>query len=136
MRVIPNQFGHFDGAMIDACDIYDYLGQPTLSSKVVIRKRLAASWSAIGKLRPMFHSTATDALKIKLFKSAVETIAPYALESLPLIPTTSDMLDAGHRQMIRAALGINWQNNITNEEAYAKSGLLSLSLTIRKEDFT
>ena len=80
----------------------------------------------------MLHSTAPDALKIKLFKSVVKTIAAYSLESLPLNPMTSNMLDAGHRQMIHAALGINWRNNITNEEAYAKSGLLPFSQTIRK----
>ena len=102
------------------------------SSKVVIRQRFAAAKSAIGKLRPMSHSTAPDTLKIKLFKSAAEKIAAYALEFLPLHPTTSNMLDAGHRQMIRAALGINWQNNITNEEAYVKSGLLPFSQTMRK----
>ena len=120
------------GTTIDVCDIYNYLGLPTLSSKGVIRHKFAAAWSAIGKLRPMFHSTVPDALKIKLFKSAVETIEAYALESIPLNPTTSNMLDAGHRQMIRAALGINWRNNITNEEVYAKSGLLPFSQTIRK----
>ena len=80
----------------------------------------------------MFHSTAPDSLKIKLFKSAVATMAVYTPEPLPLNPTTSNMLDAVHRQMIRAALGINWQNNITNEEAYAKSGLLPFSQAIRK----
>ena len=71
----------------------------------------------------MFHSNAPDALKIKLFKSAVETIAAYGQESLLLNPTTSNMLDAGHRQMARAALVINWQNNIPNVEADAKSGI-------------
>ena len=71
-------------------------------------------------------------LKIKLFKSAVETLAPYAHEPLPLNPTTSSMLDAGHRQMLRAALGIDWRNNIMNEENYANSGLLPFSQTIRK----
>ena len=80
----------------------------------------------------MFHSTAPDTLKIKLLKSAVETIAAYALESLPLRPTTSNMLDAGHLQMVRAALIIIWQNNFTNEEAYAKSGVLPFSQAIRK----
>ena len=79
----------------------------------------------------MFHSTAPDALKITLLKLAVETIAAYALESIHLNPT-SNMHDAGHRQMIRAALGINWQSNITNEEVYAKSGFLPFSQTIRK----
>ena len=121
----PEPILTLDGTTIDVCDIYNYLGLPTLSSKVVIRQRFAATWSAIGKLRPMFHSTAPDALKINV-------IAAYALESLPLNPTTSSILDAGYRQMICAALGINWRNNITNEEVYAKSGLLPFSQTIRK----
>ena len=128
----PEPILTLDGTTIDVSDIYNYLGLPTLSSKVVIRQRFAAAWSAIGKLRPMFHSTVPDAMKIKLFKSAVETIAANALESLPLNPTTSNMLDAGYRQMIRAVLGINWQNNLTNEEVYAKSDLLPISHTIRK----
>ena len=75
--------------------------------------------SAVGELRSIFHPTAPDALKIKLLKSAIETIDAYALESLPINPTTSDMLDAGHRRIIRAAFGVNWQNNITNDKAYS-----------------
>ena len=122
-----------DGAAIDVCDIHNYIGLPTHSSKVVIRQRFAAAWSAIGKLRPVFHTTTPDAFKIKLFKSAVKAIAAYSLESLPFNPTTSNMLDAGHRQMIRTALGINRQNHITNKEAYAKFGLLPFSQTIRKK---
>ena len=121
-----------DGTTIDVCEIYKYLGLLTLSSKLVIHQRFVATWSTIGKLRPMFHSTAPDALKIKLFKLAVKTIAAYSLESLHLNLMTSNMLYAGHRQMIHAALGINWQNNITNKEDYAKSGLLPISQTIQK----
>ena len=134
----PKPILTLDGMTIDVCDIHNYLGLPTLSSKVVIRQRFAAVWSAIGKLCPMFHLTAPDAMKIKLFKSAVKTIAACALESLPLNPTTSNMLDVSNkktRSMIRTALSINWQNNITNEEAYSKSCLLPFSQTIRKEDF-
>ena len=76
----PEPILTLDGTTIDVCDIYDYLCLPTLSSKVVIRQRFATAWLAIGKLRPMFHSRAPDALKIKLFKSAVEAIAAYALK--------------------------------------------------------
>ena len=121
-----------DGTTIDVCDIFIYLGLLTLSSNVGILQRFAAARSAIGKIRPIFYSTAPGALKIKLFKSAVKNMAYYALESLPFGPTTSNMLDAGQRQMIRAALRINWQNNIMNEDFYSKSGLLPFSQTIRK----
>ena len=128
----PEPIFALDGTTIDICDIYDYLGPPTLSSKVVIRQRFAAAWSAIGKLCAMFHSTAPDALKIKLFKSAVNTMAAYALESLPLKQTMSNILDAGHRQIICTALGINWQNSITNEEVYAISCILPFSKLYKK----
>ena len=121
----PERILTLDGTTIDVC-------LPTLSSIVVIRQTFAAAWSTIGKLRAMIHSTAPDALKIKLFTSAVETIAAYALEPLPLNPTTSNMLDACHRQMIGAALGINCQNNIANGEVYAKSGLQPFSQAVRK----
>ena len=87
------------------------------------------------KLRPIFQSTEPDGLKIKIFKSAAVAISAYALESLPINPTTSIMLDAGHRQMIRAALNINWQNNITKEEAYVESDLRPFSQAIRKRRF-
>ena len=60
----PEPILALDGTTIDVCDIYNYLGLLTLSSKVVIRLRFAAAWSAIGKLRPMSHTTAPDALKI------------------------------------------------------------------------
>ena len=115
---------------IDVCDINNDHGLPTISSKVAIRQRFAVTWSAIGKPRPIILSTAPDALKIQLFKSAVKTIAAYAQEFLPLNPVTSNILDAAHRQMIGAALGTIWQFNITNEEDYAKSGLLPFSHTI------
>ena len=95
-------------------DIYNYLGLPTLSSKVVIRLRFVAALSAIGKLRPMFHSMAPDALN--------------ASEN----QTSKIKHQIKHRQMFRAALGIDWRNNITNEENYANSGLLPFSQTIRK----
>ena len=112
----PKPILTLDGTTIDVCDAYGYLGLLTLSSKVVIRQGFDVAWSAISKLRLIFHSTASDALKIKLFKSAVEAITGYALESLTLNPTTSNMFDVAHRLMIRAALGINWQNNIMDEE--------------------
>ena len=95
----PEPILTLDGTTMDVCDIYNYLGLMTLSSKVVIRCQN---------------------------NSCICSEAP------PLIPTMSNMLNAGNRLMIHAALGINWQNNITSKDAYAKSGLLLFSQTIRK----
>ena len=107
----PKTIFTLDGTMIDLCDIFHYLGLPTLSSKVAMRQRFFAAWSAIRILCPIFHLTAPNTLKVQPFKSAVKMIDSYALESIPLNPMTSNMLDAGHRQMICAALGINWRTS-------------------------
>ena len=127
----PEPILTLDGTTIDICNIYDYFGLPTLSSKVVIYLRFATAWSAIRKLH-IFHLTTPDALKITLFKSAVKAIATYALEPPPLKPTTSNMLNAGRRQMICAAVDIDWQNNIMNKEVYTKSHLLPFCQSIQK----
>ena len=79
----PEPLLTLEGTTVDVCDINNKLGLPQLSSKVAIRQRFAAACSSICKLRPIFHSTAPDASKIKLFKSAVEAITAYTLEYLP-----------------------------------------------------
>ena len=55
----PEQILTFDGAATD-----NYLDLLTLSSVVVIRQIFSAAWPAISKRRPIFHSTASNALKI------------------------------------------------------------------------
>ena len=72
-------------------------------------------------------------MKIKILGLAAETIAAFALDSVPINPMTSNLLDAGHRLMICTAPGINWLNNITNKEVCAKSGLVPFSQTIRTD---
>ena len=86
------------------------------------------AWFAIGKLRPIFISKISDANKMRLFKATFETIAAYGLESVPMTRSLCRQIDASHRQMVRAALGITWPETISTQRAK----LIPLSRTIRK----
>ena len=67
-----------------------------------------------------------------LFKATVETISAYGLESVPMMPSLCRQIDASHRQMVWAALGITWPETILSEELTQRAKLIPLSCTIRK----
>ena len=90
------------------------------------------SWFAIGKLRPIFISKISDANKMRLAKATVETIAAYGVESVPMTPSLCRKIDASHRQMARAALGITWPETISTAELTQRAKLTYLSHTTRK----
>ena len=82
----------------------------------MVQEKIGQAWFAIGKLRPIFIFKISDANKMRLFKATVETIAAYGLESVPMMPSLCRQIDASHRQMVRAALGINWPETISTAE--------------------
>ena len=69
---------------------------------------------------------------MRLFKATVETIAAYGLESVPMTRSLCRQIDASHRQLVRAALGITWPETISTAELTQRVKLIPLSRTIRK----
>ena len=67
-----------------------------------------------------------------LLKAMVETIAAYGLESVPMTRSLCWQIDAFHRQMVRAALGITWPETISTAKLTKRTKLIPLSRTIRK----
>ncbi|KAL8611561.1 hypothetical protein ACOMHN_067245 [Nucella lapillus] len=83
-------------------------------------------------LKPIFTSKATDRIKIRLFRAAIESILCYGMESNPLTPTLSRSIDSRYRRMLRSALGIFYPDRISNDEIFAKTQLPPLSTTLRR----
>ena len=79
-----------------------------------------------------FISKISDANKMHLFKATVETIAAYGLESVPMTRSLCQQIDASHRQMVRAALGITWPETISTAKFTQWAKLIPLSRTICK----
>ena len=98
----------------------------------MVQKKIGRAWFAIGKLIPIFISKISNANKVRLFKATVETIAAYVLESVPMTPSTCRQIDASHRQMVWAALGITWPETMSTAELTQRAKLIPMSRTISK----
>ena len=117
---------------LEICNDLPYFGISTKTSLNVVQEKIGRVWFAIGKFRPIFISKISDANKIRLYKATVETIATYGLESVPMMRSLCRQIDASHRQMVRAALGITWPETTSTAELTQQAKLIPLSRTIRK----
>ena len=120
------------GYTLKICNGFFYLGVSTKTPLNVVQEKIGRAWLAIGNLRPVFISKIGDANKMHLFIATVETIAVYGLESVPMTPLLCRQIDASHRQMVRAALGITCPETISTAELTQRAKLIPLSRMIRK----
>ena len=124
-----------NGIIIGTCNNFNYLGIDTTKGSEVVYNRVLKAWGAAHHLTPIFNSSATDVIKLRLFRSAIETILCYGLESLPLSRSLCEKLDSSHRRLLRFALGIHWPTIITNFDLMNRvkvAGINSISTTIRQ----
>ena len=96
----------------------------------MVQEKIGRACFAIGKLRHIFISRISDANKMRLYNATVETIAAYGLESVPMTRSLCRQIDASHRQMVWAALGITWPETISTAELTQRAKLIRLSRTI------
>ena len=99
---------------------------------VLLQEEIGRAWLAIGKLRPIFISNISVANKTRLFSATVEAIAVCGLESVLMTRSLCRQIDASHRQMVRASLGITWSETISTAEHDQRAKLIPLGRTIRK----
>ena len=120
------------GESIVTCKDYKYLGSSLMSPDVVLADRRALAWRAAHLLRAIFHSSARETLKVRLFQSAVESILFYGLEAVPFTHSREGTLDASHRALLRFALGIHFPQRISSGQLMAKAGLPLASDSLRR----
>ena len=128
----PNPVTTINGYTLEIFNDFLYLGVSTKRPLNVVLGKHGRAWFAIGKLRPIFISKISDANKMRLFIATVKTIPAYGLESVPLTRSICRQIDAYHRQLVRAALGITWPETISTAELSLRAKLIPLSRTIRK----
>ena len=128
----PKPVTTINGYILEFCNNFLHLGVSTKTPLNVVQEKIGRVWFAIGKLRPIFISKISDANKMRLSKATVETIAAYGLKSVPMTPSLYRQIDASHRQMVRAALGITWPKTILTAELTQRAKLIPFSGTLRK----
>ena len=80
----------------------------------------------------VFFSKIGNAIKMRLLKATVETIAAYGLESVQMTPSLYQQFNASHRRIVRVAVGITWPETISTVDLTQRAKLTPLSRTIRK----
>jgi hypothetical protein len=120
------------GDPITECQDFRYLGSLVVSPDSIIADRRAQAWRAADQLSDIFASTMDDRLKIRILRTAVEPIFLYSLEAVPITRSREDELNAAYRALLRYALNIRYPETVTNEALATKTGLSSISATLRQ----
>jgi hypothetical protein len=120
------------GEVIADCQDFRYLGSLVASPDGIVADRCAQAWRATTKLSPIFCSAAADALKIRLFRAAVEPILLYGLEAVSITRSREDSLEATHRALLRSCLNIRYPETISNRALATRTRVPPLNITLRQ----
>ena len=121
-----------NGDPVTTCEDFTYLGSRIMRPDSIVAERRAQAWRAAYLLRAFFNSGANEALKIRLFRTAVEPIFSYGLEAVPLTTTRESALNASYRALLRFAVGIHFPQRISCRQLMAKTGVPIFSEILRR----
>jgi hypothetical protein len=120
------------GEALKFCHDFRYLGVNILAPDSVLQERWALTWRAASRLRPLFFSTLSDELKIRLLKTIVEPVLTYGLECVPMTHTREEKNNGTFRRLLRYALGTKFPTIVTNAQLQQRTNLPSLSTILRR----
>lgn len=123
----PDPLHAASGDIIERVDNFLYLGACLKDSETDIKVRKAKAWAACHKLKKIWNSNLRKGLKIRLFTATVESVLFYGSETWTITKRLEKMIDGSYTRMLRMALGVSWEQHMTNVELYG-----SLSKAISK----
>ncbi|XP_063596283.1 uncharacterized protein LOC134773139 [Penaeus indicus] len=107
-------------AELEEIQSFKYLGSTlneSVTSETEIKKRLAIATNQFAKLYRIWSSSAiSTAVKIRLLKSLITSIAPYGCEAWTHSKALEKRISAFELRCFRRVLGITWRQKITNVE--------------------
>ena len=108
------------GKEIEIVDDFRYLGSYIESSEKDISIRKALAWQAIHKMRKIWYSKMNRDLKIRLFKSTVESVLLYGCEAWTITSKIAKSLNGTYTRLLRTVLNIRVDANhhISNVNLY------------------
>ena len=114
----PIEIKTIDGSKLKEVSNFKYLGgwMNGTENDFNIRKTLA--WSACNKLKKIWTSNLNRKIKIRLFRSTVESVFLYNSETWTISKTLKRKIDGTYTRMLRMALNISWRAKLTNDELY------------------
>ena len=120
------------GTTLAACDEFCYLGCNIADNTGAFQRRRQLAWVAARKLTTVWNSTASDAAKMQLFKSTVESVLLYSCEALAITESLGSRIDASHRALMRYCLSVHYPERISNTNLYARSQIEPATQTLTR----
>ena len=108
------------GERIKEVTNFAYLGGKVANPDSALSACKVSAWVAASKLSRLFHSTASEASKVLLFRSAIEPVLLYGLEAVAMTDTRLKRFEQAHRALARFSLGIHFPEVLRNEELASK----------------
>ena len=106
--------------------------QPSMTILALSKRRRQLAWVAARKLTTVWNSTASDAAKMQLFKSTVESVLLYSCEALAITESLGSRIDASHHALMRYCLGVHYPERISNTNLYARSQIEPATQTLTR----
>ena len=133
--VDPVKLGEQD---IEDVTEFTYLGAKVTkdgNTEAEIKTRINKARGAFAALKNIWKTKMISRkTKIRIFKSNVLSVLLYAAESWKVTKGICHMLEVFQNKCLRRILHIFWPNKITNAELHDRTGMLPISLEVKKED--
>ena len=108
------------GERIREAENFTYLGGKVANPDSALSARKISAWVAATKLSRLFHSSACDSSKVRLFRSAIEPVLYYGMEAVALTESRNKRIQQAHRALARFSLGIHFPEVLKNEQLAEK----------------
>ena len=114
------------------CTDFCYLGCNVGDSKRAFQRRRQVAWGAARKLTTVWNLEASDAAKMQLFQSTVQTVLLYSCEALTLTDTLASRLDASHCSLVRYCLGVRFPERLSSTDLYVRAQVAPATTTLKR----
>ena len=118
------------GHELKRVDSFKYLGSQIPDSFHDFKVRKAMAWDACNKLERLWTSSLETKLKLRTFRTCVESILIYGSETWTITAKMKTRIDGCYTRLLRRALNVSWRAHMTNVQLYGE--LPTLSSTIRQ----
>ena len=115
---------------------FTYLGAKVTkdgNTEAEIKTMINKARGAFAALKNIWKTkTISKKTKIRIFKSNVLSVLLYAAESWKVTKGICHMLEVFQNKCLRRILHVFWPNKITNAELHERTGMLPISLEVKK----
>ena len=114
-----HHFKRWKAELKEVCD-FRYLGSWVNSSEQDIKIRKALAWKSLNDMKKIWRSNMSRKVKISFYLATVESVLLYGCVAWTLTPALERALNGCYMRMLRAALNISWQDQVTNSILYCE----------------